>query len=405
MRTGTGDVGDARVIAVVGAVHFTSHFFQLVLPPLFPLLRDELGVPYVALGLVVTVFYAASGLGQTVAGFLVDRFGAFRVLLAGMALLAGATGAAGLVTSYWMLLLAALAAGLGNSVFHPADYAILNASVQRRRLGRAYSVHGIGGSLGWAAAPPVVVALTRGMGWRAAVLLLAGLGVLAVLAVAARSGVFADHRRTRAVRDTGGGRLADDVRLLLARPIVAAFAYFVLSAGALVGLQAFSVPAILTIYDAPLAVATGSLTALLLGSAGGILTGGVLADRTSRHDVVAASGMALAAASILVVASGVVAAAALPAVMALVGFFSGATSPSRDMLVRAATPTGASGKVYGFVYSGVDLGSAALPLALGWLLDRGEPRAVFAAVAAVMVATIVTVVQVRRHAVPAAARP
>ena len=405
MRIGPGEVGrDAHVIGVVGAVHFTSHFFHLALPPLFPLLRDELGVSYTALGLVVAFFYAASGLGQTAAGFLVDRFGARPVLLAGMLLLAGAIGGAGLVTSYWMLLAVALVAGLGNSVFHPADYAILNASVQPRRLGRAYSVHGVGGSLGWATAPPVVVGLTQVLGWRGALLGVAMLGVLATLAVASQSGVFVDHREAGPVRSQREGGLTDDLRLLLVRPILVAFAYFALLAGALIGLQSFSVPAILAAYDAPLAIATGSLTALLLGSAAGIVAGGLLADRTSRHDLVAAAGMALAAGFTLVVATGAPAPVVLPVVMGLAGFCVGATSPSRDMLVRAAAPAGASGKVYGFVYSGFDLGSAVVPLGLGWLLDRGEPRAVFVALAAVMLVTIVTVVQVRRHGAPAPAR-
>lgn len=404
MRIVTGAVGrDTHVIGVIGAAHFTSHFFHLALPPLFPLLRDELAVSYTALGLVVAFFYAASGLGQTVAGFLVDRWGARPVLLAGMVLLAGSIGAAGLVTSYWLLLVVALVAGLGNSVFHPADYAILNASVRPQRLGRAYSAHGIGGSLGWAAAPPVVVGLTQVLGWRGALLTVGVLGVLASVGVASQRRVFVDHRDPRPGTSVERG-LAGDLRLLLVRPILVAFAYFALLAGALIGLQAFSVPAILAAYDAPLAIATGSLTALLLGSAAGILAGGFLADRTSRHDHVAAGGMALGAGFTLVVATGAPAPVLLPVVMALAGFCVGATSPSRDMLVRAAAPGGASGKVYGFVYSGFDLGSAVVPLGLGWLLDRGEPRAVFVALAAVMLLTIVTVVQVRRHGAPAPAR-
>lgn len=405
MRIVTGEVGrDTHVIGVIGAAHFTSHFFHLALPPLFPLLREELAVSYTALALVVTCFYAASGLGQTVAGFLVDRFGARPVLLAGMALLAGSIGAAGLVTSYWPLLAVAVLAGFGNSVFHPADYAILNTSVQPQRLGRAYSVHGIGGSLGWAVAPPVVIGLTQAVGWRGALLTVGLLGVLASVAVASQRGIFADHRDARPARGSGDRGLAGDLRVLLVRPIVIAFAYFALIAGALIGMQAFSVPAILAAYDAPLAIATGSLTALLLGSAAGILAGGFLADRTSRHDHVAAAGMALGAGFTLVVATGAPAPVLLPVVMALAGFCIGATSPSRDMLVRAAAPAGASGKVYGFVYSGFDLGSAIVPLGLGWLLDRGEPRAVFVALATVMLLTIVTVVQVRRHGAPAPAR-
>jgi MFS family permease len=405
MRIVTGEVGrDAHVIGVVGVGHFTSHFFHLALPPLFPVLREELGVSYVALALTVSFFYGASGLGQTVAGFLVDRFGARAVLLAGMALLAGAVGGAGLVTSYGMLLVTALLAGLGNSVFHPADYAILNASVEPRRLGRAYSVHGLGGSLGWATAPPVVVGLTQLVGWRGALLAVGALGILAALAVASQSAAFVDHRETQPARRGVDGGVVDDLRVLLVRPILVAFAYFVLTAGALIGLQAFAVPAILAAYDAPLAVATGSLTALLLGSAAGMLAGGILADRTARHDVLAAGGIALAAGLTLVVATGAPPVMTLPAVMALAGFCLGATSPSRDLLVRAAAPAGASGKVYGLVYSGFDLGSAVLPLGLGWLLDRGEPRAVFVAVSAVLLLTIVTVVQVRRHRVPSPVR-
>ena len=159
---------DVHVIGLIAVAHFFSHFFQLTLPPLFPLLKTVFGVPYVALGLAMSVFYGASGIGQTLSGFLVDRIGAARVLLGGMALFASSVALAGLVPSYWMLLPVALLAGLGNSVFHPADYSILNASVDPRRIGRGYSVHSISGNLGWAVAPTVVVGLTASSGWRAA---------------------------------------------------------------------------------------------------------------------------------------------------------------------------------------------------------------------------------------------
>jgi MFS transporter, FSR family, fosmidomycin resistance protein len=396
---------DVRIIGLVGSAHFFSHFFQLVLPPLFPILKVELGVPYVALGLVMGVFFAASGIGQTVSGFLVDRWGAARVLLAGMALLAGAMAVIGLTHSYGALLGVAILAGLGNSVFHPADYSIFNASVNARRLGRAYSVHGICGNLGWTVAPAVVVGLTGLYGWRTALTIVGMLGLGAVTLLATQSQLLAD----------GGGRvaggamprprsLADDVRLLTAAPILAAFGYFTLLAISLIGMQTFSVAALIAIYHVPLGLATGALTAFFLGSALGVLAGGVLADRTSRHHVVAASGMAGGAVLALVLASAAPPAALLPVVMALAGFCLGSTSPSRDMLVRAATPPGASGKVYGFVYSGLDLGSSLTPLAFGWLLDHGEPRAVFVMAAAFMLLTIGTVVQVRRHGVPAVAR-
>jgi FSR family fosmidomycin resistance protein-like MFS transporter len=390
---------DARVIGLIGAAHFVSHFFQLALPPLFPLLREAFGVAYIELGLFMSLFFAASGIGQTAAGFLVDHFGARRVLLGGMALFSASTALAGVVPAFWLLMPVAVLAGLGNSVFHPADYSIFNASVSPTRLGRAYGVHGICGTMGWAVAPAVVVGLAHAFNWRAA-LIIVGVGGLA-----ATLGISTQHRTL----DEGAGResahgavrgLAGNIALLMSAPVLAAFAYFALLATSLIGIQTFSVSAMVKLYDAPLGLATGALTGFLLGSVGGILLGGFFADRTSRHDIVASCGMVMGAVMTLVVASAVPPLSALPVIMALAGFFLGCTSPSRDMLVRSATPPGSSGKVYGFVYSGLDLGSAMTPLFFGWLLDRGEPRLVFVVSAVLMVLTIATVLQVRRRASP-----
>jgi MFS family permease len=373
--------------------HFFSHFFQLTLPPLFPLLKSVFGVPYVALGLAMSVFYGASGIGQTLSGFLVDRIGAHRVLLSGMALFASAIALAGFVPSYWMLLPVALLAGLGNSVFHPADYSILNASVDPRRIGRGYSVHSISGNLGWAAAPTVVFGLTAHFGWRAALVTVGSLGLAMVVLLATQRAAFVQSRY-----DTRGTGAVAEVRLLLSAPILSAFAYFAFIATALIGVQTFGVTGLMRIYDTPLALATGALTAFLLGSAAGILAGGFLADRTRRHDIVAVGGLVIAAGFMMLLATGALAPSLLPVILALTGFCHGATGPSRDMLVRAATPPGASGKVFGFVYSGLDLGSCVTPLAFGWLLDHGDPRMLFVAVAILMLMTIGTVVQVRRSA-------
>ena len=394
---------DARIIGLVGSAHFVSHFFQLTLPPLFPLMKETFGVPYVALGFMMSVMYAASGVGQTVSGFLVDRFGASRVLLSGMALFAASVGAAGLAPSYWVLVPIAVLAGLGNSVFHPADYSIFNTSVSVRRLGRAYSVHSIAGSLGWTVAPVVVVTLATHYSWRVALITVGAAGVLAALLLSTQRAVLANEMTAAPRPGEHEGGLAADIRLLFVAPVLAAFAYFALLATSLIGIQTFSVSALVALYHAPLGLATGALTAFLLGTASGVLLGGFLADRTRRHDLVAATGMASAAVLTVLLASGALPLAALPIVMALAGFALGVTSPSRDMLVRAATPRGASGKVYGFVYSGLDLGSALTPLMFGWLLDRGEPRAVFVVSAVFMLLTITTVLQVRRHGVRSAA--
>lgn len=402
-RTAPAARRDAFVMGLIGLAHFTSHFIQLSLPPLFPILKDAFGVSYVALGLIITLFYAASGLGQAVCGFLVDRWGARRVLLAGSCLQAIGVGVAALGGSYEGLVAGALLGGLGNAVYHPADYAILNASVDVRRVGRAFSVHALCGTLGYAAAPTTVLALVSVMSWRAALGLvsLAGLGVMALLA--SQVHVMRDHR-TAEQAGRRSTRLAADMRVLVAAPILAALAYFALLAMAQGGVQTFSVVALAQIYGTTMDVAGGALTGYLMGIAAGILAGGFLADLIPRHGVVASIGLALSALFTAVAGSGSLSAAILPLVMAGAGFSMGVTSPSRDMLVRAMVPVGASGKVYGFVYSGLDVGSLLGPMVFGWMLDHDRPRAVFAGVAVLLLVTILTVVQVRRGAVPAAAR-
>ena len=388
---------DARLITVVCVGHFLSHFYGLVLPPLFPLLRTELGVSYAALGLLVTASAAASAISQPVSGFLVDRFGPRRVLVAGLALLSGAITMAGQAPWYGALVVVMAVAGLGNGVFHPADYTIFNHAVHPRRLGRAYSAHSSSGSLGWVLAPIVVGGLAAAFGWRVAVVAVGLAGVVVAL-VLSRQRVLDDavspaRAAARAERDDLGAQ----VGLLLTPPILMAFAYFVLVAASMSAVSTFAVAALVAIYDAPLALAAGALTAYMLGSAAGVLGGGFLADRMRRHDVFAAGGMAFAAALTVLLASGWLPAAALAGLLALIGFGKGATNPSRDLLVRAATPTGASGRVFGFVYSGLDLGTLVMPPIYGWLIDRGEPRAVFLVAAVLMALTMLTVLEVGRR--------
>jgi len=388
---------DVRVIALICSGHMVSHFLQLTLPPLFPLLREELGVSWVALGVVSSVFYAVSGLAQPVAGFFVDHFGARRVLLSGMVLASAAIASAGLAPTYWALLPIAALAGLGNSVFHPADYSMLNATVSARRIARAYSVHQISGNIGWVLAPVLVGSVTHLANWRIALLTAGGAALLATLVIALQThGLGAPMPPLPRAHGTG---LRADLRMLMAVPILMAFGYFVLLTASTGGIQTFAVPALGMIYRAPLVLATGALTVYLFGNASGVLTGGFLADRATRHDLVAAGGVLCSATLMVVLASGALPLGAISVVMAMTGFSMGVTAPSRDMLVRAATPRGSSGKVFGFVYSGLDVGSLIAPPVYGWFLDRGEPRAMFVVIAAVMLVMIATVVQVRRRVV------
>lgn len=383
---------DAKVIGVVGSAHALSHFFQLVLPPLFPLLRAEFGVSYATLGALLSVMYVASGLCQFGAGFAVDRFGARPVLLAGLGLLAGGTLAAGLVPGVGWLFPLVVLMGIGNGVFHPADFAVLNANVHPRRLGHAYSSHGIGGSLGYALAPVVSFGLGSAFGWRTSLLVCGALGLVAVAALATQRGALDSRKHgVAAPKHTLSGSL----ELFRQRPILLCFAYFCVLTIATIGITTFLGTSLNAAYGLPLAIAATAITAYLLGGAAGVLAGGFLAARTARHDRVAATGLAVGAVLILLLAVfAPLAAWAIP-LLALTGLALGATGPSRDMIVRAATPKGASGRVYGFVYSGLDLGSSLAPVAMGAMLDHGSARLVAAAIAVFLFVAIATVVQVR----------
>jgi len=383
---------DARVIGAVGSAHALSHFFQLVLPPLFPLLRAEFGVSYATLGALLSLMYVASGVCQFGAGFAVDRFGARPVLLAGLALLAGGTLAAGLVPGIGWLFPLVVLMGIGNGVFHPADFAVLNANVSPRRLGHAYSSHGIGGSLGYALAPVVSFGLASAFGWRTSLLACGAAGLVAVVLLATQAAALDSRKHGTAVPKH---TLSGSLELFRQRPILLCFAYFCVLTIATIGITTFLGTSINAAYGLPLAIAATAITAYLLGNVGGVLAGGFLAARTARHDRVAATGLAVGAVLILLLALfAPLATWAIP-LLALTGFALGATGPSRDMIVRAATPKGASGRVYGFVYSGLDLGSSLGPVALGAMLDHGSPRLVAAAIAVFLFVAIATVVQVR----------
>ncbi|MDQ6619245.1 MAG: MFS transporter [Pseudomonadota bacterium] len=376
-----------------------SHVLQLALPPLFVLLKSEFDVSYAALGAIMSVFYLASGVCQFGAGFAVDRFGARPVLFAGMGLLASCTVIAGLAPSFaWLYVLAALM-GIGNGVFHPADFAILNARVQQARLGHAYSLHGVGGSLGFAIAPVCSYALASAFGWRAALMVMgAAAFVLLAIMIANSRDLYTQGHGGKPVRGT-----ISSMDLFRQAPILLCFAFFLIYNMGSISVQTFVAPALHAAYSTPLAVATSALTGYLLGSAAGIVTGGFLASSTQHHDRVAGAGLAVGA---LIIASFAVlqvpAGATLP-LLVLAGFALGSTGPSRDMIVRKATPAGASGRAYGFVYSGLDIGATVAPIVAGSLLDHGTPRLVFIMIATCLLLGMGTVLEARRRVSFAAA--
>ena len=394
---------DAKVIGLVGLAHGFSHFFQLVLPPLFPLMREDLGTSYAALGAVMAVFYTVSGITQTVAGFLVDRLGARTILLAGMVLISLAAVLAGFAPSLAWLFAAAVIGGIGNSVFHPADFALLNARVDPRRLGYAFSVHGIVGNIGWALAPVFVFPIAQAYGWRAGTVAAGVLGFVCLTVLATQRSLGDSRPVPRAAISARRDGFAQDVRLLASAPILMCFAFFALYSLTVVGFQTFSTAALTKLYDIPLALATTALTAFLLGGAAGILAGGFIAARTDRHGLVAVAGMVIPAALSLWIASAGVAPAMMVAVMTAAGFAFGAMGPSRDIIVRGIAPEHSRGKVYGFVYSGLDLGGLIGPPLFGFFLDQGQPAMIFTVAAVVMILAVPTVVWIARP--PARTQP
>ena len=383
---------DARVIALVGLAHGTSHFYHLILAALFPWLKPAFGLSYAELGLLLTAFFVVSGVGQALAGFVVDRVGARSVLFFGMAMLGVSALVLSVAGSYAALMAGALLAGVGNSIFHPADYTLLNQRVSRARLAHGFSVHGISGNIGWAAAPLFMTTVAAFSSWRMALAYAAVLpfAVLAIL-VLNRACLRAEPKPATAPAAAGGEGTLSFLRL---RAVWMCFAFFFLTAVALGGIQAFASIGLMQLYGISRELATGSYTAYMLASAGGMLLGGFVGAGRQDHDRTVAIAFALAAALALLLGAAVVPGwLALP-LMALVGFFSGVAGPSRDLMIRAAAPKNATGRVYGVVYSGLDSGLSVGPALFGLVMDAGHPGWLFAGIALFQALAIVTAVGV-----------
>ena len=385
---------DLRVIGLIGAGHFLSHFYMLILPPLFPVLKAELGVGYAALGLLATTFAVVSGVTQIPVGFLVDRFGARPILIAGLVLESAAIIGMGLTGSYYALLVFAAVAGLANSVYHPADYAIISANIGERRIGRAFSLHTFCGYAGNAAAPLTILAAHQLWGWQNALIAAGCVGLVVALAMLLNADALDSNngRSGSKPEATTGPAAADGARLLLSAPILMCFLFFVMPAMSSSGLSNFGIAAFVAVFEMPLTDASAALTAFLVGGALGILLGGIIADRTTRHAAVAMAGFGATACLILLVGNVAMPILILIGVLSLAGILHGMIMPSRDMLVRAVTPPGSMGKVFGFVSTGLNVGSAITPAIFGWIMDRGDPQIVFWLSALFMLGALATVV-------------
>ena len=393
---------DAQVIGLVGVAHGTSHFFHLILASLFPWLKVAFGLSYAELGFLMTVFFIVSGIGQFLAGFIVDRYGALRVLFVGMALLGLSALGLAASESYASLLFFSGVAGLGNSIFHPSDFTILNRRVSLPRLAHAFSWHGIAGSIGWAAAPPVLAGLAIIYSWQIALLFGAVLA-FAVLALLVVNRERLDTREIEAavIKTNRREGAATNVDFMKLPAVWLCFGFFGFTAMALGVIQSFTPAALNASYGVALAMGAVCVTAYMLANAAGTLAGGFLAAKVAQHDRIIGAALGAAALIAAIIATGMVPTALLVFFFALMGFGAGVAGPSRDLLVRAAAPKNATGRVYGVVYSGLDAGLAIAPPIFGAAMDARHPLWLFTMMAVFFVAALVAAMSVgiRSHRV------
>lgn len=362
---------DATVIGLVGLAHASSHFGHLILPLLFPVFMQEFGFSYSQLGLLMTAFFVVSGVGQACAGFVVDRFGARPLMFMSLSLFVLACVIASLATGYVGLMLVAVLAGLGNATFHPVDFTILNQRVSAPRLGYAFSAHGLSGNLGWALAPVFFAGLGALIGWRQTYLAAALLFVVVI-------GVLASQRQhllttvARKPEPVAGGPKAEHNMAFMKLPVVWwCFGFFLLSTMTLAVVQSYAVSILKAMHGVSFEAATYTISSYMLCGAVGMFIGGFVAAKSKHSDRVVAWAMAAGAVLLALCGTGWLGATGTMVVLAITGFAVGIGGPSRDMMIKKATPKGATGRVYGLVYSGLDTGFAISPIVFGVFMDRG----------------------------------
>ena len=376
---------DLRTISLIGLAHGTSHFFHLLLPPLFPVFIREFGLSYSELGLLVSAFFIVSGIGQALAGFVVDRIGARPVLLAAMAFFAAAALAAASAQGFGGLMLAALLAGMGNAPFHPADFTVLNQRVSTPRLGHAFAVHGLSGNLGWTVEQMFGVGVSTMTGRTQRAAALWALAVLVVLVLARRTLGARSEERAVGGAAKGTARAPEHPLAFLRLPAVwLCFSFFFWSTAALSAVQSFAAPALAAIHALPIELTTFVVTGYMLCGAAGMVAGGFIVARVDNLERTIAWTLGASALLLLVVAGGVLPGYMAIGVASLAGFGTGLANPSRDMLIKRAAPPGATGRVYGTVYSGLDLGFAVAAPVFGWMMDQSAPGSIFVGAAAAL---------------------
>ncbi len=384
---------DAGIIALVGLAHASSHFAHLLLPLMFPVFMKEFGLSYSELGLLMTTFFIISGLGQAGAGFMVDRLGARPLLFVALVIFALVCGAASMVTGYTGLVLVAALAGLGNATFHPVDFTILNQRVLAPRLGYAFSAHGLSGNLGWAAAPLFFATLSSLYSWRTAYLAAAVMYLCILMLLI----VQRDKLSTQVAAPHPDGPAEHSMAFMKLPVVWWCFGFFLLSTMTMAVVQSFSVSILKAMHGISIEAATLTLSAYMLCGALGMLVGGFVAARSASSDRVVALAMGSAAVLLTLCGTGLLGGTLTMVVLASTGFAVGIGGPSRDMMIKKATPKAATGRVYGMVYSGLDTGLAVAPVLFGVLKDRGWYGATLMGAAGAMSLSVLAALGVGRR--------
>ena len=365
---------DSRVLSLIGAGHMLSHFYQLSFPPLLLVWREEFGASFIALGLIISLFSLATGLSQIPAGVLVDRFGARPVLVIGLLIISGAMASMSLVSDIELIFFLAVVAGIGNGVFHPADYAILNSSINPIRMGKAFSFHSFSGHLGGSLAPATIIFLVALQDWRFALLTTGLTGVLVALLILLQGGILQDDHVTNVAnsreRQNGENNWKATAKLLLSRQMGLFFLFFLFGTLTTSGVQSFSVVASVDIHNLSLSNASTALTVFLFAATFGILLGGVAADYAGKHEWMAATCFLFSSIIFATLAIWAYPSALLIIVFGMIGLAQGMIRPARDMMVRAFAPEGTTGRVFAFTSTGIALGGAVAPLFFGYIIDQ-----------------------------------
>ena len=380
---------ESKIIGLVSTGHFFSHFYLLLLPPLFPVLREQFGVGFTELGLALTTYSIAAALTQVPSGYIVDRYGARRLLIAGLLLESAVIAGIGLFTTFSAFIVLLAIAGIANSVYHPADYSILNRAVDKSRMGRAFSIHTFAGYLGEAVAPATILALMVWLDWRTAMVVCGVGGGLVATIMAFNSGLLDEASPARTERQEHARR--GGLHLLISLPIVMGLLFFVGIAITGRGITGFGVSALTELHSVSLASAAALLSCYLFAMPVGVLLGGWVADRTSRHGAFAAMCFVVVAVQMFAVAAFPMPLVLIGTLFGIAGLFSGMVAPSRDMLIRSITPPGDTGKVFGFVSTGYNIGGIMGPPLFGYLLDHHTPQSLFWVVGVAALMTMITV--------------